>query len=430
MQHRTRFRPETEGTLAEAAPAGARATAALPAHAPAELAVTVPSLNERDNVEPLLSKLALALDGLEWEAVFVDDDSQGGTWALLQDLQRRLPHVRALRRIGRRGLASACIEGMLATSVPYLAVIDADLQHDEAILPDMLAMLKAERLDVVGRHPCCAARQRRRTRSRPSADQPAGPGAQPRRVARRPERPDERVLRRAPRFPGRDDAPTVRSRLQAPALSVRLVAAPGALRRGALPIPAAAARAEQAACAAPARVRQPDRRQATGQVCSRPLRHVTFALVGPLGVVVHLLFLAVGYRLLDIAYYYSQVIATIGAMTVNFNLNNLFTYRDRRLHGMDLLYGQSSFYLICSIGAIANFQIAQLLFELQVHWALAGALGAAVCAVWNFAVSSTLTWRKRDQTDASRSCDANPGHRALKFDGPWAKRRDARAKAV
>jgi dolichol-phosphate mannosyltransferase len=88
--------------LAEAAPAEARAAAAFQAHAPVELAVIVPTLNERDNIEPLLAKLAVALDGLEWEAVFVDDDSQDGTWALLQDFQRRLPHVRALRRIGRR----------------------------------------------------------------------------------------------------------------------------------------------------------------------------------------------------------------------------------------------------------------------------------------------------------------------------------------
>lgn len=135
--------------MAEAAPAGSRATAAFPAHASVELAIVVPTLDERDNVEPLLAKLAVALNGLEWEAVFVDDDSQDGTWALLQDVQRRLPHVRALRRIGRRGLASACIEGMLASSAPHLAVIDADLQHDETILPTMLAMLKAERLDVV-----------------------------------------------------------------------------------------------------------------------------------------------------------------------------------------------------------------------------------------------------------------------------------------
>ena len=108
----------------------------------------MPTLNERDNIAPLLAKLAAALDGLAWEAVFVDDDSEDGTGALLQEFERRLPHVRTLRRIGRRGLASACVEAC-STTAPYLAVIDADLQHDETILPTMLATLKARRLDAV-----------------------------------------------------------------------------------------------------------------------------------------------------------------------------------------------------------------------------------------------------------------------------------------
>ena len=135
--------------MAEAAPASARVGAAFARRPAPELAVIVPTLNERDNIAPLLAKLTAALDGLDWEAVFVDDDSEDGTWAVLQDCERRLPQVRALRRIGRRGLASACIEGMLATRAPYLAVIDADLQHDETILPTMLATLKAGRLDAV-----------------------------------------------------------------------------------------------------------------------------------------------------------------------------------------------------------------------------------------------------------------------------------------
>jgi dolichol-phosphate mannosyltransferase len=136
--------PLQSATTTAAAVSGPR-----PAPAPPELAIVVPTLNERDNIAPLLAGLEAVLADLAWEAVFVDDDSEDGTWAVLEELQRRLPHVRALRRIGRRGLASACIEGMLATSAPYLAVMDADLQHDETILPTMLAALKAQPLDVV-----------------------------------------------------------------------------------------------------------------------------------------------------------------------------------------------------------------------------------------------------------------------------------------
>ena len=97
----------------------------------------------------LLSRLGDALAGIQWEAVFVDDDSQDGTAELLLRLQSLMPRVRLIRRIGRRGLSSACIEGMLATGAPFLAVIDADLQHDETILPRMLETLREDDLDIV-----------------------------------------------------------------------------------------------------------------------------------------------------------------------------------------------------------------------------------------------------------------------------------------
>jgi dolichol-phosphate mannosyltransferase len=89
------------------------------------------------------------------------------------------------------------------------------------------------------------------------------------------------------------------------------------------------------------------------------------------------------------------MVATFAAMTFNFNLNNVLTYRDRRLHGLGLILGHFSFYLVCTIGAIVNFQIAETLFRHRVPWLLAGLMGAVVSAVWNYGVSSTLTWRKR-----------------------------------
>jgi dolichol-phosphate mannosyltransferase len=141
-----------------------------------------------------------------------------------------------------------------------------------------------------------------------------------------------------------------------------------------------------------------------------PVRFVIFVLVGLFGLVIHLAILGLCFRIFEIQFYYSQAIATLVAMTTNFNLNNVFTYRERRLRGLSLLWGHLSFYLICSIGAIANFQLAQLLFELRVPWALAGALGAIVGAVWNFGVSSSFTWRRRDRPDSSRSCAGKAGN--------------------
>ncbi|HVZ27632.1 MAG TPA: glycosyltransferase, partial [Rhizomicrobium sp.] len=101
----------------------------------AQLSIVVPTYKERGNVAELVRRLDVALSGIAWEAVFVDDNSPDGTADAIKEIGQGDARVRCLRRVGRRGLAGACIEGMLSSSAPYVAVIDADLQHDEKILP-------------------------------------------------------------------------------------------------------------------------------------------------------------------------------------------------------------------------------------------------------------------------------------------------------
>src|SRR5262249_11607836 len=114
-----------------------------------ELSVVIPTFREAGNVAPLLNKLDAALAGCAWEAIFVDDDSPDGTASVVKEIAASDSRVRCLKRVSRRGLAGACIEGVLSSSAPYVAVIDADLQHDEALLPRMLAILKSGETDLV-----------------------------------------------------------------------------------------------------------------------------------------------------------------------------------------------------------------------------------------------------------------------------------------
>src|SRR6202023_1170287 len=115
----------------------------------AELSVVVPTFNERDNVTTLFHRLETALAGRAWEVIYVDDNSPDGTWDVVRALAREDSRVRCIRRIGRRGLSGACIEGILASSAPCAAVIDADLQHDETQLPKMLKLLQDGEADLV-----------------------------------------------------------------------------------------------------------------------------------------------------------------------------------------------------------------------------------------------------------------------------------------
>jgi dolichol-phosphate mannosyltransferase len=126
-----------------------------------------------------------------------------------------------------------------------------------------------------------------------------------------------------------------------------------------------------------------------------PVRFALFALIGGLGLVVHLVTLGIVLNVLGADFTLAQSVATLVAMTSNFLLNNWFTYRDRRLRRWRLLSGLLSFYVVCSVGAIGNVGIADYVFHADQSWWLAGIAGAIVGSVWNYATSSVFTWRAR-----------------------------------
>ena len=356
-----------------------------------ELALIIPTLNECDNVIELLGRLQAALTGIRWEVIFVDDDSRDGTQEVLRELARSWPNVRCLVRIGRRGLSSACIEGMLATAAPVLAVMDADLQHDETLLPLMLQKIRRDDLDVV-------------VASRFAAGGSVGEVTSGRMAISRLAAWLSRLVLRADLSDPMSGFFIIQRkffedtvhRLSGQGFKILLdlfVSAPREVRFAELPYRFRQRRHGESKLDAPIMLEYLT--VLADKMIGRwvPIRFVVFVLVGLFGMLVHLATLALAFKVAGMTFYYAQAIATLVAMTVNFNLNNELTYRDRRLRGAELLRGHLSFYLVCSIGAIANFQIAEMLYQLRVPWPLAGLLGAVVGSVWNYGVSSTFTWR-------------------------------------
>src|SRR5258708_33546912 len=111
-----------------------------------ELSVVVPTFNERDNVIALFHKLEAALAGRAWEVIYVDDNSPDGTWDVVRALAREDSRVRCIRRIGRRGLSGACIEGILASSAPRSEEHTSELQSpDHLVCRLLLEKKKLER---------------------------------------------------------------------------------------------------------------------------------------------------------------------------------------------------------------------------------------------------------------------------------------------
>ena len=356
-----------------------------------ELAIVVPTYNERENVSPLLECLQAALGSLAYEVIFVDDDSTDGTAARIREISRDNPQVRVLQRIGRRGLASACIEGMMATAAPYIAVMDADLQHDETILPRMLAKLKAESLDVVVA-----------TRNSPGGSMG--------------EFSESRVKlsdlgRRLSNFVSRSPLSDPMSGffvLDRRFLEEVVRSASGVGFKILLDLVASSSRPVRVG-EVPFRFRQRVHGASKLDILVGveylqllldkfigdllPPRFVIFGAVGAVGAALHL---AILYILLGAgrSFSFAQTIGTAVVMTVNFFLNNVVTYRDRRLRGARLLTGLLSFYAVCSIGALVTIRVATFAASNGTPWYVAGSAGIIVSSVWNYAVTAIFTWRE------------------------------------
>lgn len=359
----------------------------------AELAIIVPTYKEGENVRELVRRLDGCLRGRSWEVIFVDDDSPDGTADVVREIAQRDRRVRCLQRIGRRGLSSACIEGMLATSAQYLAVMDGDLQHDETLLPDMLDTLKGHSLDiVVGSRYVGGGGLGEWAKSRANISRFA---IKLSRLALKADLEDPMsgffMLRRQVL----EDSVRELSGIGFKILLDLFASSPRPLRFKELPYEFRTRQAGESKLdiqvAWEYLLLLADK--TVGQIL--PVRFLSFSIVGALGTAVHFLILTTLYLYMSVRFVESQAAATVIAMTFNYAINNELTYRDIRLRGWNWLKGWVSFSSACSVGAFANVGIASyLLSDTDTRWALAAISGIIVGAVWNYAVTMVYTWRK------------------------------------
>jgi dolichol-phosphate mannosyltransferase len=360
------------------------------ATAPLELTVVIPTFNERDNIRPLVERLRTALDGVAWQAIFVDDNSADGTAREIKALAAEDPRILCLHRIGRRGLAGAVLEGVMASAAPVVAVMDADLQHDETILPQMLAVIRSGEAELVigsrylttegletGLSPIRLAGSRlatwiARLVLRAEVSDPVSGFFMIRRAA---------VERVAPRL----------SNHGFKVLFDIIASQPKPLRIVETPYAFAERQAGDSKLDGRVVI------EYLGLILSKltrnvvPPRALLFGLVGATGLVVHFLALYLC-RSLDLTFLVSQSLAALTAMTSNFLINNQVTYRDRRLRGLRLLTGYLRFCGLCGLGLVANVAIAELIHPYTPLWWIPAAAGAVFGAIWNYVSTSLAVW--------------------------------------
>ncbi len=368
---------------------GSPAISAQPPTVP-HLAVVLPTFNERENISLVLARLTAALQGIPWEAIFVDDDSPDGTADVIATHARCASNIRLLHRVGRRGLASACIEGMLATQAPCIAVMDADLQHDETILPTMLRQLQHQSLDVVvgtrlGEGGSMGAFATRRVL-----------------LSRLGKAVSSSVCRCDVTDPmsgffmlRRSFLLDVVHDLQGGGFKILVDLLASAHRQVHL---------GEVGYTFRARINGESKldvvigieylflivNKLLGGII--PVALTLYLLVGGVGLITHLTSLLLLMGVYHVPFVAAQLIATFIAMMENFLLNNFITFRDRRLRGARIVPGIIRFILACSFGAWANIIFARALWQADARWYLAGLAGIVLGSVWNLSISSFFTW--------------------------------------
>lgn len=358
-----------------------------------QVGVIVPVFNEAENVAPLLERLASALSGYVWEVIFVDDSSPDGSAAKVREIARIDPRVRCVQRVGRRGLSSAVVEGMLASAAPVLAVVDGDMQHDERVLPHMIdKVLNGEADMAIG--------------TRYAGEGSTGDWDERRAgLSRVATWLTQKVIRTDVSDPmsgffavSREAFESALPNLSNVGFKIMLdllASAPRPLRTA--EIAYTFRNREAGESKLDAKVGQEFLvlllEKMFGHVL--PVRFLMFASVGAVGLLVHLAVLGLALNVAGQDFRHAQSLAVFVAMTFNFMLNNALTYRDMQLRGWQFVRGLLTFYAICAIGAIGNVGVGEIVFDSSRMWVLAGIAGAAIGVVWNYATSSVLTWKRK-----------------------------------
>lgn len=358
------------------------------------LGVIIPTWNESQNLPTLYKKIQDCLEGVDWSITVVDDDSADKTWQIAQQIGQHDPRVKTIRRIDRKGLASACIEGISNTNAEYFAVIDADLQHDETLLPKMLAEFQNdESLELV-------------TASRKIANASFGSMPKSRIFVSELARKLTNLMIKTPLsdpmsgfFMIKKSAfERAQANLFGRGFKVLLdlcSAAKPAFKFKELPYTMRSRHAGESKFNLSIMFEFISFLlfQSIGRKIHIPTQFIKFCMVGLSGVAVHMSILTLTHRLFALSFVTSQVIATLTAMTCNFMVNNRFTFKGRTLAGLDFYRGIVTFFIVCSIGALIGIAISVFLNDHGVIWWLAALISILITSFWNYTINLLFTWK-------------------------------------
>lgn len=362
---------------------------------PIQMSIVVPTFNEAGNVEELVRRLDSALPDIRWEVIFVDDASSDGTSDVVRAVAQRDSRVRLILRYNRRGLSSAVVEGALAASADIVAVMDGDLQHDEAVLHEMYNTLARDEADIVA-----ASRFLREDGADGLSSKArlalSNNGIRLANFLFHLNLTDPLTgffaVRREVVMAALPDLSEIGFKI----LLDFITAGRGRFRVKELPFKFR--EREYGESKLDNRVMYDFFLFAIEKKISRfvplPARFLSFGMINSVGILVHLMILVPLISVFGVGLGIGQFAATMVAMVFNYTANNALTYHDRQLKGTDFYVGFVFFALLCSFGIVGNVSVTTMIHKEHSDWiyvmpALAGAL---ITVVWNYVATKIFVW--------------------------------------
>jgi len=352
-----------------------------------DLSIIIPTRNERENLPVIIGKLQEVMEGRHYEIVIVDDDSEDGTWQVAEEFSKRCQNIRVIRRINRKGLSSAITEGFLLGKGKYVAVLDADLQHDHRLITAMLDEIGDCDVVIGSRY----------------MDQKSVPGwdSWRSRLSRAGTTVAQKLLKQEISDPMSGFFMIRRKIILeiAPQLFEQgykilfdiLIRRPD-LKVKELPYDFKARLYGTSKLTAAVIFDFADLLISRAIPSRFNFQFIRYGVVGASGVVIHLFTLYLLHVAMGLLYPVALVFAIETAMVSNYILNNLWTFKEHRFLGLLWWKGLVKFNLACMLGSAINLAIGWYLVENTVPWFYASVLGIWVGMSWNYLTNRFFTW--------------------------------------
>jgi len=356
-----------------------------------DLSIVIPTYNEASNIIAIIESINSTLgDVASYEIIVVDDNSKDKTWELAEQYADKYKNITCFRRITSKGLSSAVIDGFMISRGKFISVIDADLQHDESILPKMLNYCHNGADLAIGSRYC--------------QDGSTGEWGLIRKliskVATKISQKIGNIYMSDPMsgffMIRRDVFLNVVDKLNAKGYKILLdiVSQLDASKINMIEVPYTFKK------------RSRGESKLTPEVVFQlidfiylkivgnyiPIEYVKFVTVGAIGAVVHFTILYLMHIVFDNNYQNALIIAIEFSLIINYFINNLWTFKEKTHTGLKKIIGLVKFNILSGVGGIISYYISISLFDSGVNWIFASTIGAIVASLWNYNLNKILTW--------------------------------------